>query len=274
MSMTAGPHLPKPGWLLRWSRQALALVFRTPVGMLVFGGAALIATVPTVALLFVSSTLFDSADAGLRIGRVISVPFAIFAISIGMNQIMHADIGQSKGLTKLARDIVPVIKGATAFALVMMLMVWALQALGTYGAKGDDHVGGSTVVTENDLPGLMITGFAIVLSHILDAITPAILWAAFSIPAAVGLGLTGAEILEMDRQLRMKSQLLAMQIFMVMVSLPLLVILLPSPLALPGSFFVVAFLYVGGREVIGGIDGNGKPAEEAESQGKLATVSG
>lgn len=262
MTTTLGPHIPKSGWLLRWTLQASELVFRSPGGMLVFGGIALLASLPTIAMIAIMNEAGAKGLAAYHAADLIAVPLSIVTMAMGLNQVMHADLGEARAIRKLMANSLPVIKNATviSFVLTMLSMAVAGPVVGVLQEVNGSPQGMAPPV--NDLKAIdEILHF--MTNSAFRGLTAACIFSLFSLGAIVATDMTGPEMSAMSAAFTAKARLLHVQIFTVYVVLVMTLAMLPAIVALPAGYFLLAFIYVSAREVIGGIDGNGKRQESA-----------
>jgi len=257
----AGPHLPKSGWLMRWSKLSLQLIPRSPGGIVTTAITIVPVMVAYIAFGMTGQMTFGNDVLTRTLAELAATPLAVLAIAYAMNRIMYADIGIARGMAEVFHLVKPLMIRAAIISFVLNLVIGILAAV----LAGD---GAEQVASGSE--GRVGMGYALALIYGAGAIEtasaflPLAMIHPFAIPAALGIGLSMDEIRRNDELLKAKSYSTHFNLFMATGLSPILASLVPVFLMPPVVLFLITWNYVGGREVIGGINGNGQGAPERE----------
>lgn len=259
LSGTAGPFTPKPGWLKRWSVEALQLLYRSPQSILtIYIGGVIFTYLYSVAFqLWLATGIQEPLS--LSFSTLVLIPFGALILCYATNFLMQADRDAALEMPDLRRRAKPVINIALAIGLAVATLLLPLNLALTFSAESSEF---AEVVNKifNDPERLFVRGFGRLMSCFLGVVVVHV----FAIPAAMGLGLGVKGILVFDRRLRAVS----FGFWMSITGLFILAITLMQHapvIIMPALFtFLLAFNYVAGREVVGGISGNGKAKQATD----------
>lgn len=273
MSMTAGPHLPKKGWFTRWSKQAVALVFRSPEAVVATAGLSFIVAILTMVLTLSQEAIGLSREMTLTISGLVLTPVFLAASAIIMNRIMIADLGKGWSMSEAVGVTKTLLPRVMYYALMLAIFSVVLDVLlpspaevanSTTGDASSSEARGDASLQFNPggWAGLFIVMLQVGGAEILSIFLPLALLHPFALSAVMGGAMGEREVRHNDAMLKVKSFSVHTQLFFAVIFLPLAGILFPGIFAIFFTPFAIAWMYVGGREVVGGIDSNGKVEEQ------------
>lgn len=254
MTLSAGPHAPRKGWFLRWSKQSLQLMARSADAALALGLGLVLICVLTLPV-FIAGYFFLPLDSLIVVIKLIMLPMSVLLFATIQNMVMHNDMGFSNSWRDaVARSAILIPPTLLFYGFIVLTIHFA-----TMLSPADTDAVKDGVEKVRALPDLNLT---VLLLHvpIQEAFT-ALLFLGFihpfSVPAAIGTRLSLAEIKINDNLLAKKSRGIGLAYYGLVLIVTFVASLMPVLVSMGILYFSIVFHYVGGREVVGGIDGNG-----------------
>lgn len=268
MSMTAGPHLPKAGWMTRWLKQSAQLVYRCPEVALLSAAFALGVSIMFMTGGIILKSVGISVDMAVNLMSVSLTPLALWSTAIIMNRIMIADLGAGLSWTEVHTCAKRILPRAMLYAAGLALFSMALDFVLPSGTESESATAQGAANTSSSTSPNYLTLFSVMVqlggAEMLGIFLPLALLHPFALAAVLGNNFSESDIDQNNNMLRVKSYKVHTQLFFAVAFLPLAGILFPGILSIFFIPLLVAWNYVGGREVVGGIDKNGKGQEQTE----------
>lgn len=251
MSAAAGPYAPRPGWALRWPRQALGLAFATPAAFALLLGASLVI-------------------GGVSLGLALALPglWALILIIAGATALsawpllsIFTMILRRDGHSPLPAGQIRAL--ARPLAMTGYLGTVVIVTLGIYLFPAREA--GAPAVQE---PASLILGLGLrgVMTLIVTATWISPLWVA-AIPG-VGLDLAAARH-GSHRLVRIAPAAWSTLSFGTILA-GSVVVHLPFALSALWVYLLICWLYVAAREIYGGIHENGALSGAADTREAMA----
>ena len=250
---TLGPHVPKKGWARRWLIQSLELMRRAKLETLLMMGAMF--------AMGAADIFLDVRHVLVVISGHVAFHVVTFAATLLYTAaLMRADMGGWRGAKEIVvsgfdRSRFPM--KVIAILYVLMVIIFLPVVLGTFetgasprqdafhaGLLGGKYIGSVFMVMTGG--NLFMFGALVATDMTEDQITE------YRTIIGLKFGKTGHD--------------LALFGFLA----PVFVMWMAGPLSVPLGVLLIAWAYVGAREIIGGIDGNGEERREAETAPGLA----
>lgn len=265
MSGTAGPHLPKKGWRKRWSKQALELLVRSPDTLILAYIGVGVYCLLHAGVSHAIMHLIGEASVVNGLRPIVTVPLAVLISCFAMNMLMYADRGESLSFQEILSRSPSAIKLAMYITLLVAVVI---TSLGVWASSTADtaELNANLLKRLGDLKEIALMGSR----GIIGDFTNLVIMCVFAAPAIIGMGWDAQEVQAMDRQMRNLSFTFYFEALFLFVFAGILIGLLPVFLHPAAFAFLIAVNYVGGREVFGGIDGNGEGAKDAVGQASVA----
>lgn len=250
-----GPHLPEPGYRKRWPKQALALLWRSPLALALLAGLGLVAILPPLGLVGILVwNDMPGAPARILLSMLASPLMAVVAM-ICTAIYLREDLDMTVDTAHVRRSL-PGILILTFLINGALVLVHQLLSSGFM-----DHVPtppGSAVSSSagaDDMGRFLLA----LLSYLGGATSNALIAMAIYSPlltgGVVGAGLQIGEVRKIDQAMRVRMFSLHLEIFFSVV-LMTVVATTVGPFGVLVHAFILAWLYVAAREVIGGISKN------------------
>lgn len=249
-----GPHLPKPGYRTRWPKQALALLGRSPLALIALAGLGVLSLVMP---LLISAALYwvDIPSETIRIVLLMmATPVLAGAMMFSIAIYLREDLGTALNPGHLNASfpsimvIIFLINGGLLLLTQLLLPPSSEQVM----VSGQETIGSVLFV---------LLGF---LSQTMSSsIVAGAIYSPFLLAGVVGAGMQPKDVRHIDHTMRHRMYGLHLEIFISIVLLTALAGLL-GPFGILVHAFILAWLYVAAREVIGGISKN--TSREAQKQ--------
>ncbi|TNC71543.1 hypothetical protein [Rubellimicrobium roseum] len=249
MATRLGPHPPKKGWALRWTRQAASLLLATPMAFLALATAIL-----TLGALGEAARHLLWGPGEIAAAGVLTALAILPAVTVS-NLILMADGRGRRSLTEIWDIARPLLLPALALAGAQALM----NALLPGGpAPVDANLPETWRVAQT---GLALYAEAAALLAVLNV---------FWLGSAAALGLRPAEAWTLQELLSRREASLFLTLLLMTLALGKVLAVLHPLLGLVLLLAYQTWNYVAGREVLGGLDGNGTPETSPAARAQAA----
>ena len=246
--MTTGPHPPKEGWLTRWPIQAGALLLRCPLASMIgLCGVLICAVIIDVFVGLLLEFLSDHVSENISL-VLVSVPGVCVPVAI------CACLAISEGYGTVSRsDLMNGLRNILLFVFVVLFFV-AIIVIFTFSEPVLNQVGMNLFFSR----GVSSINAAIVATTGINV---------FWIPLVAQMPMSMKHVYLSGDQIRSGQQFLfpwIMMYFMILVS-ALFAVFTHVFISIPVMIFSIAWLYVAGREIFGGISENRAPVAETDA---------
>lgn len=238
MAQKLGPHTPKKGWALRWTRQAGGLLLRAPLALLV-----LAATVLALGALGGAARNVMAGPGVIAVTAALAA-FAILPATLISDLLLRADGQGGRSPAELWDIARPYL--LPTFALM------GLQGLVDLLLPG---LAGPAVPVATGAELALRTGVAAYLGAASVLAVLNVFW----LGSSAALGLRPAEAWALQERISEREGKVFLALLVMTLMLAQLATVLPPVVALFAILAYQAWNYVAAREVLGGIDENGTP---------------
>lgn len=246
-------HCPEPGHRRRWLKQALGLLWRSPLALVAFAGLGLL----SMTLPFMVTWALEQIDASERavalIPALLRMPVLVGPAMLAIAIYRRTDRGDPVNLRHLFASILPVF--------VIVLLINGVVVLGIHFLSWDpsDQVVAATEPAVGS--GKTEVGKLLFILLVLLSIQSTLLLvccAAYSpllLGGVVGFWMRPGKVRQIDRALRAHAYVLYAEMFAFILLFSICAFLL-GPFGVLIHTYTLAWLYVAARELIGGISKN------------------
>ena len=251
---TIGPHTPEKGWGLRWLKQSAQLCFRAPSAFAVMTVWVLLVgalnkfvyeVIPGVGIVLVGSLVVTCASA-----MVILLVMQMLMQEDGHGSISIADLRDRARLLLPAIAIIQIIMLVVAFTIALLMVLMT-----------GPHTGGAGTAApaaRNMFDAIVSEGVDSMFGALICGVIIMPLW----LPASTGMEMTWTQARQASTIMHGKMPGVWNATALMPIVLGVVLTSMPFPVMLAGSFLLISWLYVGAREVFGGISENGEKLAE------------
>lgn len=248
MALSAGPHVPKPGWAFRWIRQGAALSARSPEALVLTGLMTVVVGLVHEGVRIGLHEVIGGEALPSVISAVALTPFAAFGVLLVTNALRAADTGDRSGVIGMwssAREVIAALTLIVAAFCAVAGLVLVPMELGS----------GAVTFEPASLETILMSG----ADEAITGLVPMAILSPFTIGAVLMRRMSPREIYAQKVILMGKAPLVVLSVFFAILAGSLIPEMLPVYAQIPFALLAIAALYVGSREVILGDDENGTP---------------
>lgn len=253
---TVEPHTPEPGYLWRWSKQAFLLMTRRPDALLLLAGGMLLGGI--AAFISFSVLHFANAPASIQMSAIFTLPLLLClpAIVGTTSMFFYADTGEGPSIADTWRVIKTAGKHAAVIVFVVNLIIALLLGIETESLSEDATISSLPYNMSSVGDALIIAGLVMGSAGVMGYIMYLAWSTMIIVPFLLGMGGTHRDAEVFDRKLRKIAPSVRHSIFIVCAVVAFICFNFKI-LWLPLFYYLLAFLYVAARELVGGIRENG-----------------